>query len=200
MSLRTESAKRVLTFIQDLDITKTHILGLIKKRGIHLSKEENKNLNDIFETFGRLFKKCLKKVNSYVYHTFYAVFFFSSIGIGISFFVDLNLFQLKIVSTNLSFLILIIYVLSVFTFYFYVRSAFVLILFTKIDIEYLEKITKKYDEGLTYKNLLKRGGAGQQKEDTHSLMKVYLLRFFLFPLFFVWDKEFREFFYEFYGL
>ena len=203
LALRKESSKKIIDFIQDLNSVKVHIYDLIGKVGIKLTKKEKENLDDRFENFGRLFKKCLKKVNAYVYHTFYAVFFFSSIGIGLTFFLDLNLFQLTLVDSYTPSLIPIVYWLSTITFYFYIRSAFVLILFTKIDTEYLEKITKKYDDRLNYKNLLeigtKKKEEKQKEEDNSSLTKIYLLKL-LFPLFFVWNKEFKAFFYEFYSL
>ena len=194
--------------MKNLEDLKHNVKSLLKQKNIPLSHSQKEKLFDNIKNSGTLFKDCLTKVNEYVYHSFYFLFFFSLIGLSLSFIDDLNIFQLSLSSNNLEFLIGVIYLLTIITLYFYqikiswlyfyARCAFVLILYTKIDYEYLERITKKYDDSFNYESILKM----EDKKNINfaSHFKIILLSVLLFPIFFVWNKKFKQFFYAYYQL
>ena len=184
--------------MKNLENLKHNVKSLLKQKRIQLSHSQEEKLFDNIKNSGTLFKDSLTKVNEYVYHSFYFLFFFSIIGLSLSFIDDLNIFQLSLSSNNLEFLIGVIYLLTIITLYFYARCAFVLILYTKIDYEYLERITKKYDDSFNYESILEM----EDKKNINfaSHFKIILLSVLLFPIFFVWNKKFKQFFYAYYQL
>ena len=184
-----------MTYLESL---KNYIDKIIKEKKIELSKDKIIGLKETIEARGKLFKTCLSQVNTYIYHSFYAVFFLSVLGMGISSISELNLFNIyPTFEEELVHLLAVIHIIALLLLYWYTRAAFVLVLYTKIDYEYLEKLARKIDEIIGLKKLLTLDD--EQKNELANF-KINGLRYFLFPLFLVSNKEFKEFFYKYYNL
>lgn len=198
LAIRTESNKKYFDFMTYLESLKNYIDKIIKEKKIELSKDKIIGLKETIEARGKLFKTCLSQVNTYIYHSFYAVFFLSVLGMGISSISELNLFNIyPTFEEELVHLLAVIHIIALLLLYWYTRAAFVLVLYTKIDYEYLEKLARKIDEIIGLKKLLTLDD--EQKNELANF-KINGLRYFLFPLFLVSNKEFKEFFYKYYNL
>lgn len=198
LAIRSESYHKYYEFLQRLKDFKKSANDSLKEKKIKMPDEDFKQFNDNLDSRGILFKVCLTKVNQYVYHSIYFVFFLASLGLGITLFSDLDLFNIVSKFPNITnHILFIIHLTSIFLFYWYLRAIFVLILYTKIDYEYLEKLAKKFDEIIEYKTLLK---LDEEKKDGASRFRVFCLKFVLFPLFMIFNKKFKEFFYKYYNL
>jgi len=198
LAIRSESNRKYFEFLGSLESLKTYINQLVEKKEINIPKDKVKGLCDTIDSRGELFKWCLTKVNSYVYHSFYTVFFFSCLGLAITLIYDLDLFNIySTFSQQLDFLLLFIHLISVILFYWYSRAVFVLILYTKIDYEYLEKLAKKIDDIINYSQLYQLDG---EKTNFWSGLRIFFLKYFLFPIFFIFNTQFKEFFYKYYSL
>ncbi len=183
--------------MQYLDRLKSYIDETIKEKNIKISKYAKDNLKETIDAREELFKDCLSKVNYYVYHSFYFVFFFSVIGIGITSIYELDLFKISSLHLDLGFLLSLIHLLAFTTLYLYSRAAFTLILYTKIDYEYLEKLARRIDDVLNFRQLTK---LDDEKESLVNLVKRSSLRFFFFPIFLIFNKKFKFFFYRYYSI
>lgn len=198
LAIRSESYHKYYEFLQSLKSLKKYANDSLKEKKIKIPDEDFEKFNDNLDSRGVLFKDCLTKVNQYVYHSFYFVFFLSSLGLGITLFSDLDLFNITSKFPNITnHFLVVIHLISLLLIYWYLRAIFVLILYTKIDYEYLEKLAKKLDEIIGYKTLLK---LDEEKKDGGSRFRIFCLKVLLFPFFMIFNKEFKEFFYKYYNL
>ena len=198
LAIRSESTRKYYEFLESLRSLKDYVDDLFKRERIKVSDDKVKRLHDKLDSRGKLFKWCLTKVNSYVYHSFYFVFFLSSFGLGITLIYDLDLFKITSTFPNIhNPLLFLIHIVGFILIYWYSRAIFVLILYTKIDYEYLEKLAQKVEEIVGYKALL---DLDDEKNDGWSQFKIFCLKFILFPFFLIFNKEFKQFFYKYYNL
>lgn len=138
LAIKNEVNQKFLAFSKILSDIKTNLL-----RENELEQEKEDQITDALNTQREMFKESLNTVTNYIYHTFYAIFALSLLGVLISFFTELDLFGLSglvpqiIASHGL-------YVISFILLYCVARAIFLLICYTKIDnIQYLDIIFKK---------------------------------------------------------
>src|SRR3989344_350516 len=143
-----------------------------KKR---LSAEKKIQVRESLDTCHRVFTISVEEVSRYIYHTFYGVFSISSLGIFISFFIEMNISLFSPLNSIISFLYNYANpLLSILLLYLMIRGAFLLICFSKIDnSKYLEKIHRRIMDRIEY-NFQNIGTDGEYI--THGLQKTLLIK------------------------
>jgi len=177
---------------------KKYILNNTKK--LKKKIEDKKLLAQFDESLDlqfRVFNDSLNTVTSLVYHTFYGIFFFSIVGTFFSLLIELDIFNWKRFLPNF----VVEYSLptmAVILLYFTARGIFLLIAYTKIDnIEYSERIIKKYKQ--IFGGKIDKIFDEEDKYVPMGKLKINIITF-LFILFFIVNRNFRNFFYKFYKL
>lgn len=189
LSIKSQSFEKVNQFAHYLSRLKTDFSCIINggKRKSKKSIEKIRNLEDYLETEKNQFRFCLFKVNCYVYHSFYIIFFLSGTGLILSMLGSIFKW------TNWS-IYLIIVAISIILWYYVMRAIFVLLCYTKItDIDYLERLSKKLENMYEY-NL-----NSLNEINYSSLTKNFVFKCFFF-IFFIFNKSFKTFFDKYYGI
>lgn len=198
LAIRSESTRKRSEFTDNLKSLKEHIANSIKKKGAALKKNEKEEIYETVDARAKLFLKSLEQVNTYVYHSFYGVFFFAILGMGISLVTDMNIFLIHSAFNEYSVLLIWgVYFITGISLYFYARAAFVLILYTKFDYGYLEKLGNRIDEILGLKKLRM---LDEENRNELVQIKIYVLRYIFFPFFLLVNNEFKQYFYRYYAL
>jgi hypothetical protein len=193
LAIKTQINQQFIELMNNLDWINKELLKNKKVKG-----QQKIRINETLRTYFDIFGTSLKKISSYIYHTFYIIFLFSAIGIFASLFIETDMFLFPVFNNCILWLYTnIIPVISMILLYFLIRGTFLLICFSKIDNE--EYVGKIYNKLITrvkdnFENLM-----DEEHYKPMGKFKVFLL-WFLFLIFFVRDKTFKQFYYNFYKI
>ena len=199
--IKSQAHRKFYELLSYLNEMKKDINAQINNKSPKNLQDKKQRLIDLVDSKIEIFNYCLPKVAIYVYHSFYLIFFFSSIGLVLSMVYELNIFNLN-TTYNLNWFNFLIHIFSILLLYWVLRAIFCLICYTKMDFGYVERLSEHIENKMYY-------DFGQIEDTPYTFKKimgivVIFFRITLFRILFlgliIWDNKFKQFFYNYYNL